>query len=1019
MSIPDYVKEISRTYKEGRATEHSYRPALRQLLGSLLPGMTVTNEPKRQECGAPDFILTRNSLPVAYLETKDIGDRDLKGDRDNKEQFDRYKSSLDVIVFTDYLEFHLYEQGVFVDKVAIAEVRGDKIAPLPEHHEKALALFQRVASSLPQKIKSSKKLAEIMAGKARLLARAIDAALVADGDSGSALSDQMKGFAKVLIHDITPREFADIYAQTITYGLFAARFHDDTAENFTRMEAATLIPHTNPFLRKIFQHIAGYEIDVRIDWIVDDLVRAFRATDLKEILKGYGAQTQQSDPILHFYENFLAAYDPKLRQERGVFYTPLPVVRFIVTAVDDILKRDFYLPEGLADTAMVTVGKQKLHRVQVLDPATGTGTFLAEVVRHIHAAVTRNGQQGLWSDFVGKHLLPRIHGFEIMMASYAMAHLKLDLILNATYYTHCANETRLNVYLTNALAEADTEMELDYFTQWLSNEANGASAIKRDTPVMVVLGNPPYSGESKNKGDWIMRLMEDYKKEPGGKEKLKERNPKWINDDYCKFIRLGQDFVDRNREGVLAFINNHGFLDNLTFRGMRWHLLNSFDTIYILDLHGYSKKKVAPDGGKDENVFNIQRGVSINIFVKTGKKKPGDLAEVYHCDLYGKREDKYAFLAKNTIATAAFTKIGLSAPFYFFVPRDSGLEGVYNSGFSVAEIFPVNSVGIVTSRDEFCIQHDKTSLETLITTFKGMDDNSAREYFHLGPDSRDWQIALAREDLNKGVIAEVDYRPFDIRWTCFTGNSRGFHCMPRGKIMRQMIVGNNIALLVCKQMAVNDWVHVSISKHLVDDSKISNRTKERGYVYPLYLYTEQVDGSVTCEPNLDRTIFEQIQAITGEVSAIEVFDYIYGVLHTPSYREKFKSFLKSDFPRIPYPVSAEAFREVAVKGGELRRLHLMEADVPTITTFPVGGTNGVDHLRAETQPDGLLSVWVNATQFFGKVTPTAWEFRIGGYQPAQKWLKDRRGRTLTYEDIRHYQKIVAILQKTADLMATL
>jgi predicted helicase len=468
----------------------------------------------------------------------------------------------------------------------------------------------------------------MMAGKARLLSDVIGKALTSDEElqQNSSLKDQLQAFKEILINDITPQGFADVYAQTIAYGMFAARLHDTTLNTFSRYEAAELIPKSNPFLRKLFQYIAGYDLDDRIKWVVDDLVQIFLACNVEEILKNFGKATKMEDPIIHFYETFLSEYDPKLRKARGVWYTPQPVVNFIVRAVDDILKTEFDLPQGLADTSKTKIkvdlqGKQveqEVHKVQILDPATGTGTFLAETIKHIHKKFA--GQQGIWSNYVETHLIPRLNGFELLMASYAMAHLKLDLLLTETGYKPTKDQ-RFRVYLTNSLEEATNEKPNLFMSQWLTDEAIQADHVKRETPVMCIIGNPPYSGESANKGEWIMSLMEDYKKEPGGKEKLKERNPKWINDDYVKFIRFSSHLIEKNGEGILAFINPHGYLDNPTFRGMRWHLQQTFDKIYTIDLHGNSKKKeTAPDGSIDQNVFDIMQGVSINIFVKKKSK---------------------------------------------------------------------------------------------------------------------------------------------------------------------------------------------------------------------------------------------------------------------------------------------------------------------------------------------------------------------------------------------------------------
>ena len=664
MTISQYLDSLNRRYQLGNATEHTFRGDLQQLIESLVPDIAATNEPKRIRCGAPDYVLTRKDIPVGFIEAKDIGDKDLEGIKKtgNKEQFDRYKASLNNLIFTDYLDFRLYIDGEFKTSVKLAEVRNGTIVPLPENFSAFTILTNDFCKYVGQTIKSSKKLAEMMAGKARMLSEVIEKALTSDEthNEDSTLKDQMHGFKNILIHDITPKGFADVYSQTIAYGMFAARLHDPTLPTFSRQEAAELIPKSNPFLRKLFGYIAGPDIDDRITWIVDSLVEIFLACNVAELLKNYGISTGMQDPIIHFYETFLSEYDPALRKARGVWYTPAPAVNFIVRAVDDILKTEFNLPQGLADTSKTTIKRtvvtkatadsrsktktvtveEEVHRVQLLDPATGTGTFLAEVVKHIYKKF--EGQRGIWSNYVENHLIPRLNGFELLMASYAMAHLKLDLLLTETGYKPTKGQ-RFKVFLTNSLEEHHPDTGT-LFASWLSSEANEANHIKRDTPVMCVIGNPPYSVSSSNKSEWIEKLTADYKKD------LNERNIQPLSDDYIKFIRFGQHFVEKNGSGVLAFITNNSFLDGLIHRQMRKNLLESFDKIYILDLHGNAKKKeTAPDGSPDQNVFDIMAGVSINIFVKTGKKKENELGQIFNFDLKGKRELKYEYLTQNLV----------------------------------------------------------------------------------------------------------------------------------------------------------------------------------------------------------------------------------------------------------------------------------------------------------------------------------------------------------------------------------
>ena len=1001
--IKQYIAELNRQLCTGMAREHSYRPALKNLLEALLPKMIVTNEPAHFECGAPDYIILREKdhLPVFFVEAKDVDDRDLDGrsKTGHKEQFDRYKQALDHILFTDYLDFHLYEQGELTDKVRIGEVLGNRIEAVPEAEQKFLDMLEHLSTTACQPITSAKVLAKQMAGKARLLENIIEQAMVDSTESyaNDNLRGQYNAFKDVLIHELKPAEFADIYAQTIAYGMFAARLHDATPEDFGREEAARLIPKTNPFLRQIFNNLAGNDLDERIAWVVDDLVSVFQVTDIPKIMKGYSQNKRHHDPMIHFYEEFLSQYNPQLRKAKGVWYTPQPVVGFIVRAVDEILQRDFGLEEGLADYSTIerrvaveqssdkrtTDGMkhtmQRFHRVQILDPATGTGTFLAEVVNQIYDRYRDN--QGMWQQYVEQHLLPRLNGFEILIASYAVAHLKLDMLLGDTGYQH-RSDRRLHVYLTNSLEESNNEQRT-LFAQWLSREASEANLIKRDCPVMVMIGNPPYSGESQNKGKWIMSLMESYKKEPGGKQPLNERNPKWLNDDYVKFIRLAQSYIEKNGEGVIGFINPHGYLDNPTFRGMRWNLLKTFDKIYTIDLHGNSKKKeTCPDGSKDENVFDIMQGVSINIFVKTGKKGSGELGKVYHKDLYGLRREKYEILDNASLESIGYQEISPSAPMYFFVPKDFGLQKEYDKGIKVDELFRDYSVSVVTANDSLLVDSNQNSLFEKIK----------KEY------------GVATES----IIEKYNYRPFDNRFVYYDLKKIE---RPRETIMRYM-QHQNVAILTCRQLAGNVWNHISIADAIVDDCRVSSRTKERGYVFPLYIYKETLEGEERI-PNLNPDIVKQIEQSLGEqVEPQELFDYIYAVLHSPNYRERYKEFLKIDFPRIPYPSDAAAYHRLAEKGATLRRLHLMEGlPAKTGVTFPQEGSEKVECLRWK---DGR--VYINDVQYFEGVSEEAWNFYIGGYQPAQKWLKDRRGLTLSFEDVKHYQRIIYVLTQTAQMM---
>jgi predicted helicase len=585
------------------------------------------------------------------------------------------------------------------------------------------------------------------------------------------------------------------------------------------------------------------------------------------------------------------------------------------------------------------------------------------------------------------------------MASYAMAHFKLEMALRETGYK-CGAGERVRVYLTNSLEEPENKKEsILLMEKWLSDEADEANGIKRDTPVMVVLGNPPYSGESANTTK--KEFLEAYKKDPGGKEKLRERNAKWLNDDYVKFIRYGQNFIDTYGDGVLAFINSHSFLDNPTFRGMRWNLLQTFDKIYIIDLHGNAKKKeTAPDGSKDENVFDIQQGVSINLFIKTGKKKKGENAEVLHFDLYGRRKAKYQYLLEHTLASVPYQRVEPKAPHYFFAVKDFSGEAEYEKGFGVQELFPLNSVGIVTSNDTVLIQYNN---DDLLKSVKAKYDII----------------------LNNELIREINYRPFDQRYIYYDTKIIE---RPREKVMRHFLQGENIGLIIGRQGQVvgsMTWNLVFITSHIMD---LNLYYRGGGTVFPLYLYpdADALDSSEARRPNLNDAIVNEIAEKTGlrftpekettenTFAPIDILDYIYAVLHSPAYREKYREFLKIDFPRVPYPANAERFRALAALGADLRKAHLLENIAPqdSLGAYPIEGSNTVEKPEYKD-----AKVWINKQQYFDEVPLDVWDFSIGGYQSAQKWLKDRKSRTLNYDEIEHYQKILAALQVTIEIQA--
>ena len=1056
MTIKEYIEIVSKRLQSGISGEHSYRGDLEMLIRQLVSGIEITNEPKDvTDCGNPDYVITEGEIPVGYIEAKDIG-KDLNS-KSYKEQFNRYKKALDNLIITDYIWFQFFENGELVHEIKIGEIEGNTVKPIPENFSRFEHLIKDFSELKGQTITSSKKLAEMMAGKARLLQDILERAITSDEETqeNTSLKGQYDTFKQILIHDLQPKGFADIYAQTLAYGMFAARLHDPTLDDFSRQEAAELIPKSNPFLRKLFGYIAGPDIDERIVTVVDNLAEVFRATNVDQLLHNFGKSTQTNDPIIHFYETFLAEYDPKLRKARGVWYTPEPVVNFIVRAVDDILKTEFDLPQGLADTSKTKIKvktdianknfksgykevEKEVHKVQILDPATGTGTFLAEVVKFIYNKNFK-AMKGAWSGYVEEHLIPRLNGFELLMASYAMAHLKLDMLLTETGYKSTKNQ-RFNIYLTNSLEAETGEVPNLFMSQWLTEEAIMADVVKRDTPVMCVIGNPPYAVSSTNKGDWIQGLLKDYKKD------LNERKIN-LDDDYIKFLKYGQYYIDKNGEGILAYISNNSFIDGITHRQMRKNLLETFDKVYILDLHGNAKKKeVCPDGSQDQNVFDIMQGVSINILVKTGNKKANQLGKVFHSDLYGKRDVKYPFLYDNAISSIKWEVLENKKPYFFFVPFDYESETLYKNGIKITDLFIKYSSGIETQRDLASISFSDEDALNNIEIFKNNTTEEIRQKLDLGKDGRDWKVVSAKNDLsnNNYKLMSINYRPFDFRKTIYTGNSKGIMAYPKHNNSKEYI-NSNLGLVFERISPKNPFTNLFISDTILD-CHLLGTAHCKSFNAPLFIYSEttnqqSINQSTLRKPNLNQDIVSDIaknlnltftnekQDTKNTFAPIDILDYIYAVLHSPTYRSTYKEFLKIDFPRVPYPKDVKTFWELVTLGGELRQIHLLESNKVEdyITSYEMAEDAENDHNEITTKigkkdweiidtEKQLGRIWINESKYFDNIPVTAWEFYIGGYQPAQKWLKDRKERELKFEDILHYQKIIVALTETDRIM---
>ena len=1080
----EYIRKLNDALSKGNATEHTHRPTLKDLLEADDNGIIATNEPTRIECGAPDYSVSTNGMTIGYIEAKDVGisldaierDSNLKSpNTQNGAQFRRYRDALSNLILTNYTEFRWYVDGERRLSATLAyDNRKGRLTANREGISATDDLLSAFFAQSPEPVSSPEELARRMARLTHIIRDVVQGAF----RSGQASPDVMglyNATKQTLVNNLSVDDFADMFAQTLAYGLFAAKVNSN-APGFHWSNAARRIPTTNPFLRQVFDLTAGLNAESEpFIGFVDDLSQLLANADMAEVLSNFGRRAAREDPIMHFYETFLAAYDPDLREQRGVYYTPEPVISYIVRSVDHLLRERFGCADGLADHTMAEYEaleevngehqpvKKQSHRVLVLDPACGTGSFLYAVVDHIREQYRSSGNAGMWKGYVREHLLKRIFGFELMMAPYAMAHLKLGMQFAAQDMPEEQREPwaysgseRLGVYLTNSLEQAEEQVVgLLGPMSVITEEANAAAEIKKDLPIMVVLGNPPYSGHSpnasrrNNKLTWIGELIEDYKEVDGAP--LGERNPKWLQDDYVKFIRFAQWRIQQSGSGILAFITNHSYLDNPTFRGMRQQLMDTFTDIYLLDLHGNTlKKETAPDGSTDRNVFDIRQGVAIAIFVK--EPSESGQARVHHADLYGEREAKYETLSATDMSNTSWELLQPQSPSYLFKPWDYELASEYESWQKITDVMPVNSAGIVTARDGLTIHWMQDEMMDVVRDFASLPTETARGKYNLGNDVRDWKVSLAQNDLNNtGIttsrIQPILYRPFDTRYTYYTGNSRGFICMPRQEVMRNMLTGNNVGLVTTRQ--TRDLWSSLATKSIIGHKSLA--AYDINSLFPLYIYPPEqgLEDSGKREHNLSPEFTADMERRLGlrfipdgkgdldkEFGPEDVLHYIYGVFHSTEYRERYDQFLRADFPRVPLTDDVRLFRALVGLGERLTNEHLLRSKPPVTINFPITGDNTVESAHpkyyapgekppGETAPVERGRVYISKNnrrtgkrgQYFEGVSPEVWEARIGGYQPMQKWLKDRKGRKLNFDDIEHYQAIAAALQETIRLTA--
>lgn len=988
--------------------------------------------------------------PFAGIEVKKVKGIDARAQSQIKVEANRYGNA----VLTDNLVWQFWRAGE--DKmyagVQLIELKDSSLVLKQENVELFLSLMEDFLSKAPTQIKSSNKLAEYMATHARTIRSIVIGILKDDGDGTPLIDERQKslpmfpelyGLYSRIKSDLRPamtsRDFADMYAQTIVYGLFIARYNDTTPDSFDRYEAIKYLQEESALLKQFFMHIAGSgKKHPTLEAVIDKLCTIYRMCDISELL----SRVEHQDTIIHFYEAFLTYYDPELRKSLGVFYTPAQAVTYLVSMVDQLLVEDFGINGGLSNNEQISltvpseqyqVSKKKwadkktisVPRVAILDPACGTGSFGAEIIKYIKNTYFSGARDAFYENYIQDKdgILSRLIGFEIMMTSYVVAHLKIRRTIDETLGHAAETQLPTNIYLTNTLApplsslERNEQITLFDFSAAITDEAYHADTWKTRRPIKVIIGNPPYLAASTNPYD-----ISAYKTETDGVTDFGERKH-WLNDDYVKFFRFAEQIIDKNNEGILAYVSNNGYLDNPTFRGMRASLLRSFDKIFIVNLHGSAnKKETAPDGGKDENIFDIMQGVALFIGVKTTTSPTW--AKVYYSELWGTRDVKLSCLATGNLS---FTELTMDQKMAYFIPFGDSDKGFYDKGVSIAELFPVNVTGIVSGNDGVAIAPSKAVLAHRMNIVKNA--TKEEEIFNLwGRFSRGQTAEKIQNDvLSDGVVTPISFRPFDIRWTYYSGNSCGWVLWPRekstmGHLLAQPTspIGANIGLVFCKtsRSFFSPFVSSNIIAH-----RLFSAMCEITYIAPLYLRSAtELDGEAWTA-NLNKEAFEKLtQYLSDEPEPIQVFDYVYGILHDPVYCEKYAQYLCRDFPRVPvinepeavrnesaFFVSEELFWKYVSAGEKLRKLHLLQIKSPVTLSIEPNPPYNREIGAAKYKNGELL---LNANKRIKGISADVWEYQIGGYQVLDKWFKEHRAEALTIESFTHIENVVGLLAET-------
>jgi len=999
--IKKYLKNIYQVTAHDDQREESYYPAVKELLIEFANSInkekiSVTILPKKTESGNPDFrVWNGDNKVVGYIEAK-IPDTDLN-QTENSEQLKRYLKTFPNVILTDFYEFRLYRNGKLIEKVSIGRAFiAEKLKTLPpvenqSDFEKLLDKF--FDFSLP-KIFTAEILALELAKRTRFLRDEIISVELQKNDNKNYILGFYNAFRKYLIAGLRETEFADLYSQTITYGMFVAKTKVKKHETFNRKNAVENIPPTIGILRDVFEFISLGKLPQQMKVIIDDIAEVLSVSDATKLLNDFYKQGKGSDPIIHFYETFLNKYDPLTREKRGVYYTPEPVVQYIVNSVDEILIQDFK-KIGFADTS-----------VKVLDPAGGTLTFLAEATKKAIQTFVYCFGDGDKSGFIKRHILKNFFGFELMMSPYTIAHLKISYLLQEHDYI-LDDTDRFQLYLTNTLdAKILAMLQLPGFSS-LAEEAAEANKIRKNTPILAIIGNPPYSIASYNKSKFETNLMKLYKEDVKD-----EKNIQILSDDYIKFIRYCHWKIEKSGSGVIGLITKNTYLNIAAAKGMRKQLLLTFDKIYILNLHGKLYEKT-PDGEKDQNVFDIRVGAAIMFLVKTKAKKKKTYAKLYYKDLYGNRKLKYDYLNKNNLFSTfkQEDELYIDEDYFFFEKKNFANFDLYKSFWAIDEIFIEKNSCVKTHRDHFIIANNKNELGNRIKNFILLSPKRISEKYKL-KNSKNFNISKIKanfKEVNNDNLVDYLHKPFIRKYIYY---DRRFIDRDRKKLMRYFFRRSNLAIIVSKRTNQKSYNTAFISDSITDINVFGFQS----YMFPIWIYNDILNKNYEKKhqvSNLNPKIEKFLETTYNKKNITqEIFYYIYAILYSNTYRTSFSELLKIDYPKIPFTKNIEVFEQLSIFGKELADLHLLKS--PRINKPQVkfqGQGNGQVEKPKYIKEQNIITI--NKTQFFDNINQKLWDFEIGKNRVIQQWIK--RKKNIKFEDAIEFSRIATAIYETFKL----